>query len=170
MEPGKCAYGASICPRHPFLCELADPGRPLRGADVLAALRPARFRSPVPTLDAEHLAWPDAHGERADEVHNDLSHQHLFTHPEELEDEELEDSPDREVLERLIAMDERAHDQLRSYVRDNKLWYVLLHTTPEEEDGVLWSRYVVLFAVGRSPAGDRLLGVVAHQVCHNLCD
>jgi hypothetical protein len=27
-----------------------------------------------------------------------------------------------------------------------------------------------IFAVGRSPHGKRLLGVVSHQVCHNLCD
>jgi hypothetical protein len=35
---------------------------------------------------------------------------------------------------------------------------------------VWFSRYVILFAVGLSPNGERVLGVVTHQVCHNLCD
>jgi hypothetical protein len=50
------------------------------------------------------------------------------------------------------------------------MWYVLMHITPEEYGGSFFSSYVVLFAVGHSLTGNRLIGVVTHQVCHNLCD
>ena len=62
------------------------------------------------------------------------------------------------------------HGVLKRLVADGKLWYVLLHTTPEKVVGFRLSRYVVLLAVGRSPNGGRLLGVITHQACYNLCD
>ena len=38
------------------------------------------------------------------------------------------------------------------------------------EEGMSRHGWVILFAVGRSPHGPRLVGVVSHQLCHNLCD
>jgi uncharacterized protein (TIGR02996 family) len=156
LELDECAYGSATCPLHPFLCELEPTGRPLTGADVLAALQPRRFHNPhIPTLDAEWIAFPNSQGQSADEIHNDFAGQHVFPSRDEEDEEPLSPS-------------EGAHGVLQSYVRDGKLWYVLLHDIPAEGDE--YSRYVVLFAVGLSPAGDRLLGAVTHQLCHNLCD
>jgi hypothetical protein len=62
------------------------------------------------------------------------------------------------------------HGVLKRFVHDGQLWYVLLHTAPERVEKAWFSRYVILFAVGKSPNGNRLVGVVTHQVCHNLCD
>ena len=45
------------------------------------------------------------------------------------------------------------------------LYFVLLH----EDDGKE-CELVVVFALGKSRRGPRLLGVVTQQGCHNLCD
>lgn len=65
------------------------------------------------------------------------------------------------------------HGTLKRYVAGEHLWYVLLHMAPvtfEDLGDAQVSRYVALFAVGQSPHAGRLIGVVTHQACHNLCD
>jgi uncharacterized protein (TIGR02996 family) len=162
LELGHCAYGAGSIPVHPFICEL-DTGRwPLTGADVLRALKARNFRSRhIPTLEATRIAFPGYHpgedGPDNDEIHNDFAEQHIFSTGGD-DDIEPEDELSGE------------HGALKQSVVDGQLWYVLLHITPEQVAEFLFSRYVVLFAVGRSMYGSRLLGVVTHQVCHNLCD
>jgi uncharacterized protein (TIGR02996 family) len=166
-----CAYGAASCPVYPFLCELA-PGRgpaephvpasgreqqhflfevasgrsPLTGVDVVVSLKARDFRSEhIAMLDATEIPWPGYHHDTAnDEVHTEFACQSVFQR------EEADESSG-------------THGELKRYV-DGRLWYVLLH--PPERP----CNYVVLFVVGRSPHGERLLGVVTHQVCHNLCD
>ena len=163
LPPGNCAYGAATCPLHPFVCQLSTDHRPLRATDVIAALRPRAFRSKyIQTLDATHVPFPgyqpgSGRGVENDEIHNDFGEQHLF------------ENKDAETGE---PIDETAgtHGALLREVAGGQLWYVLLHMTPAFNDPYWFSRYVVLFAVGRSPRGDRLIGVISHQVCHNLCD
>jgi uncharacterized protein (TIGR02996 family) len=57
-----------------------------------------------------------------------------------------------------------AHGLLKRHVVDGRLWYVLLHIGGRPCD------QVVLFTVGRSPHGNRLVGAITNQACHNLCD
>jgi hypothetical protein len=175
---GDCAYGAATCPLHPFVCELEGSG-PVTAATVLRALRADRFSSKyVRDLDRTHLPYPGYHpgsgqGVDNDEIHDDFCQQHLFCRGDE-EDGEADAGE--------VGPDAGAHGALKRSVVGGQLWYVLLHTTPKKAEvpaGLspelasrlgAFSRYVVLFAVGRSLRGPRLIGAVTHQVCHNLCD
>lgn len=158
LECVVCYYGAASCPTHPFLCEFTETPKPTTATDILAALRPSQFRDRhVKTLKATHIPYSGYHpGRKNDEIHNDCAHQKLF--PEDDREREHYDEFDRH---------QALHDDLKRYVVDGKLWYVLLHCAAIEYD---FPNYVVLFAVGLSPHGGRLVGVVAHQLCHNLCD
>jgi hypothetical protein len=99
----------------------------------------------IATLGVTKIPWPGYHPHTVnDEIHTDFARQHVF------DSEETDDFSG-------------THGELRRYV-EGGLWYVLLHA------GCRPSNYVVLFVVGGSPHGERLLGVVTHQVCHNLCD
>jgi uncharacterized protein (TIGR02996 family) len=183
LELDECFSGAATCPVHPFICELKAESRPLSGADVLASLRPRAFRSCyIEALDATSIPYPGYHpsdgkGTHNDEIHNDFDAQYIFKRPKE----------DRYVVEVTdeygapVTLDEDdgtedidewsgTHGELKRFVAGGQLWYVLLHTAPQRAEEFVFSRYAVLLAVGQSPHGDRLLGVVTHQVCHNLCD
>jgi uncharacterized protein (TIGR02996 family) len=162
---GACAYGAAICPTHPFLCELKTTRRPLTAADVIEALAVRDFRSQhIPTLDAAAIANPGYQpATYNDEIHNNPTEQYLFPHPgDEVEPEGEADD---------LAPRASTHDALREYVEGGQLWYVLLHSWTDLPHAVRERLgWVVLFAIGRSPHGNRLLGAVSHQQCHNLCD
>lgn len=153
---GECYYGAASCPMYPFICELKAKRRPLTGRDVLKALKARRFRSDhIADLDVTRIGFPGYRpSTRNDEIHNDFSEQHLFG-----------PATDDEGGDEVTRIDDQAgtHGHLKRYVAGEQLWYVLLHPIPK-------GGYVMLFAVGASPHGNRLVGVVSHQVCHNLCD
>ena len=163
LELKECFYGAATCPVHPFVCELKSKRRPLTGALVLNSVRPRAFRSSyIKNLDGTNIPFPGYHpgdgtGIQNDEVHNDFNQQNIFEHR------------DNENNKRIDAMS-GTHGELKRYVAGGQLWYVLLHTKPEKVERFQLSRYAVLLAIGRSPNGDRLLGVISHQVCYNLCD
>lgn len=162
-----CEYGAASCPMHPFVCALAQQERPLTGADVLQALKVADFKSQhIQTLERTCIPYPGYHpGTENDEIHNDSECQVLFPR---LDDIPIEKDPyDFDT----IAERRAVHDALQEVVVDRQLWYVLLHSrvrlVEEESYRCFW---VLLFAVGQSARSGQLIGVVSHQVCHNLCD
>jgi hypothetical protein len=112
---------------------------------IVTVLGSARI---IDVLDATRIAHPGYHPySDNDEIHNDFPEQHIF---------ESESASE----------DDGARGALKRYVQGGQLWYVLLH--PTRHDGLC--EFVFLFAVGCSPDGGRLIGVVTHQVCHNLCD
>ena len=149
LEWGEIAYGAADMPVNPFICELDDEGSPLTGAVVLEALKARQFKSEhIRNLAATSIPFPGYHPHTDnDEIHNDFSAQHIF------ENEQVDEFSN-------------IHGALKQYVSEGQLWYVLLH--PTKHDG--FASYVVLFSVGRSPHGKRLVGAITHQMCHNLCD
>lgn len=155
----ECAYGAASCEMYPFVCEIKDEGHSLTARDVLTALKARNFRSEhIPSLDVTSIPYPGYNpGTENDEIHNDFSHQYLF-------EGNAQDGPDA------VEATSGAHGQLQGYVASGKLWYVVLHTEPHQHGEFMFSDYVILFAVGLSPHGRRLLGAVTHQMCHNLCD
>jgi len=156
--------GAASCPVHPFVCELKTDRPKLTGADVLAALNVRAFRSEhIADLEVTYIPYPGYHpGTDNDELHNDVASQCLFQRPGD--DEEEEDWPEAKTSR-------DSHEALKQYLGGERLWYVLLHPgLPGASTDDRKNSCVVLFAVGRSPHGKRLLGVVSHQVCHNLCD
>lgn len=146
------------------MCEMPLIERPLTGTDVLDAIKPKRFHNPyIKDLTATRISWPGYHpgdSERGlynDEIHNDFSKQHIFENADE-------------VTQAPVNETNGTHGQLKNAVSDGKLWYVLLHTALIRYKDQLFGNMVILFAVGKSKHGDRLIGVVTHQVCHNLCD
>lgn len=156
LRPDVCARGTANCPVRPFVCELPARGRPLTAADVIEALRVQNFRSAHTTsLSARQLDWPGFHPfTENDEIHTQFSEQVIFPIPRSGRQPPNSDSG--------------RHGWLKHYVYDQHLWYVLLHTwTKEERRKEPW---VVLFAVGASPHGNRLVGVVTHEFCPNLCN
>jgi uncharacterized protein (TIGR02996 family) len=156
-----CYYGSASCPAHPFICEVETSRRPMTGADVLRALKAREFRSQhIRSLDVTTIPFPGYRpGTDNDEIHSDPAGQHLFPAGEDV----WGDSEG--------ADEDAGHEVLRGYVDGGQLWYVLLHSrTDGTTEGRDRCRWVILFAVGRSPHGKRLVGVVSHQLCHNFCD
>ena len=165
LQLRECNYGAASCPVHPFICELGTDRRLLTGVDVLGALKSRNFRSEhIQTLEAIEIPFPGYHPHSDnDEIHTDSGRQNIFANP----DDENENDEEQDYLFKAIDN----HEELVNYVDGRRLWYVLLHSRTHDL-GDEWDKHpcVVLFAVGRSPHGNRLVGVVTHQVCHNLCD
>lgn len=167
LKLDECNYGAATCPVHPFICELRKNRSKLTGKDVLISLKVTNFQSRhIPSLDVTRIPYPgynpgNGTGTDNDEIHNDFDGQYIFAK----RNEDLGVESDVEIDEY-----SGTHGQLRRYVANEQLWYVLLHTTPEQVEEFQFSRYAILLAVGESPSGNRLLGVITHQVCHNLCD
>ena len=133
---------------HSFVCELPTEQDPLTGTKVLAAIKAADFRTEhIADLNATEIPSVGYHPLTAnDEIHTDFAGQYMFEHESE------------------GAANKGTHGALRRYVTGGRLWYVLLHT------GGRPCSMVTLLAVGRSPHGNRLVGAIASQVCHNLCD
>jgi hypothetical protein len=150
----RCHYGACDCTVYPFQCTLPRHWKTATGREVLAAMKPKDFRSEhIATLDTTAIPAPGYQpGTENDEIHNDFPQQYVFPHDGDI--------------------DEFAgtHGAIKRYVSDNRLWYILLHTTRYREGDFTVSDFVVLFVVGKSPHGDRCVGVVTSQACHNLCD
>jgi len=159
---GRCFSTPCAMPIEPFVCEVAPSVAAKQGsltaAEVVKAMKVRRFHSQfIENLNATSLPYPGYHpgdAERGlfnDEIHDDFSHQYMF--------DPKSQSP------------RGVHDELKRFVVDSHLWYALLHVTPERTpSGFLMSEYVMLFAIGRSVNGPRLLGGVAFDACHNLCD
>jgi hypothetical protein len=150
----RCFYGACDCTVYPFLCSLPTRRKSPTGREVLDAVKPNDFRSEhIATLDTTVIPAPGYQpGTENDEIHNDFRQQYVFTH-----------EPDVEELA-------GTHGALKRYVAENRLWYILLHTTRYREGEFTVSDFVVLFVVGKAPNGNRCIGVVTSQACHNLCD
>jgi hypothetical protein len=150
----RCHYGACECTVYPFLCSLPTQRKSPTGREMLAAVKPKDFRSEhIATLDTTEIPAPGYQpGTENDEIHNDFRQQYVFS--------------------RELDIDEFAatHGALKRYVTENRLWYMLLHTTRYRAGDFTVSDFVVLFVVGKSPNGDRCVGVITSQACHNLCD
>lgn len=149
--------GPAGCPIHPFICELR-PHDSLTAAKVLNAIKSREFRSDdIVDLDRTEIAAPGYHPTmNNDAIHNDSNGQNMF--PQE----------DVDIGGALYSAD--AFRRLTDYVLDGKLWHVLLHSRKHIPKHWQKHTWVVLFMVGQSPHGERLVGYVSHQMCHNFCD
>lgn len=168
FPPGMCEYGAADCPVHPFICELSLGHRPLTGAAVLGALHVAEFRSEhILSLDELTIPYPGYYPRTEnDEIHTDPTRQYIFPNPADTSETYEDDESARDS-----AVRDSVHQALRGAVTGGTLWYVLLHCRVNlPAGGMDRGPWVVLFAVGQSLRGDRLIGVVSYQMCHNLCD
>ncbi|MCA9069885.1 MAG: hypothetical protein KDA84_13220, partial [Planctomycetaceae bacterium] len=152
--------GPAGCPIHPFICEL-PPHDSLTAAKVLSALKSREFRSEdIVDLDQTGIASPGYHPTLYnDRIHNDPNAQTMF--------------PDEDVDIGGAFYTNEAFRQLMDFVLDGHLWHVLLHNRTNMPKDYHWREkhpWVVLFMVGKSPYGERLIGYISHQMCHNFCD
>ena len=172
LQLSDCEYGAAKCPLHPFVGELESEDRPLTGALVLQGLKASEFQSRhILTLDTTTIPYPGYHpGSQNDEVHSDDTNQSIFPRPQDLPEMSLDDG--FELESERITSRHTTHESLRASVVGGQLWYVLLHSRIglRRDYGSDRHSWVILFAVGKSLRGNRLIGVVTNQLCHNFCD
>lgn len=158
LDFGICGYGACDIPVRPFVCLVHDNHCQLNAGQILDALNASCFRSEhISCLERFEIPYPGYQPlTQNDEIHTRFPEQYIFPHDYEREDGERE------------PLDENAglHGTLKQSVVDGRLWYVLLHTADAEQAG----DFVLLFAVGQSLRGNRLIGTITYQACHNLCD
>jgi hypothetical protein len=156
---GECAYGAMDCKIYPFYAESNKASNLTMAVEILEHLKAASFKSDhIHNLNCDHIDFPGYHsGTINDEIHNDENEQCIFS---KAKDSKASDDG---------SLSFNNHRKLKEKVVEGKLWYVLLHSK-ENGYGDFVRDYVALFAVGKSKMDDCLIGVVTHQVCHNLCD
>lgn len=161
-----CWYGACDCQLYPFICVPEIPFTSVPTAkSVLGELRASYFKSDhIASLDASSIPYPGYRpGTDNDEIHTDSDKQSIFPKPEDQEEEE-----DWAAVSPADSI--RWHEELRRYVLDGHVFYVLLHTKPHPYGEFEFSEWVILFAVGVSPDTGNLVGAITHQACHNYCD
>jgi hypothetical protein len=142
-----CHYGSSDAPLYSFEVDLPTylvPIQHLTARHILQALSFENSWSSVHIrdLDVTFIKYPGYRPSTAnDEIHNEVEHNYIF-HQQKCTRYEL----------------------LKQYLKGNSVWFVSHHDNYE-------TNYVDLFAVGRSPFTDRLVGgVCTNQECSNLCD
>ncbi|CAM9946215.1 unnamed protein product, partial [Ectocarpus sp. 8 AP-2014] len=118
----------------------------------------------------------------ADEVHEDDEKQYIFATSEDLVEavaEEESEVVDPEADEGDMGAETYREIMLRSweqlaalkqYVLKQRVFHVLIHTERVNTGGRPYSSDVLLLALGVSPATGNLVGVMAIQMCKNLCD
>ncbi len=160
-----CWYGACDCQLFPFICVPDAPFTAVPTArKVINELRASNFKSAhISSLDTTSIPYPGYNpGTDNDEIHTDSDKQSIFPKPEDQEEnDDWAVSPADSI---------RWHEELRHYVLDEHVFYVLLHTKPHPHGEFEFSEWVILFAIGVSPATGNLVGAVTHQACHNYCD
>ena len=161
----ECCEGAASCPMHPFVCSFIGNDHSPTARMVLDSLGASDFQSEhIASLDAKKLPFQGYHpGTFNDEIHNDFSEQIMFC-------KRYEDAFFADNRTGPIGPEDLEHGKLMHYVRNNTIWYVLLHSWIRTELGMPKQPWVVMFAVGLSPKYPTLVGCVTHQLCHNFCD
>lgn len=157
-----------------------DENNPPTPATLVADLKATTsFKSAIADLNDDGSAGPLPYlgccvFDCADEVHEDEDKQYVFcTREDVVEAEEADAAAGEEYDDRAVVFRSRAQlAALRRHVLQQRVFFVLIHTErvfleflPEPR-----SSDVLLMALGASVATGNLVGVIAVQVCKNLCD
>ena len=121
-----CYYGARTCEIYPFICVPKSPYRSIPYASaVLQELRAENFKSEhIRTLNTTSIPYPGYNpGTENDEIHTEKSEQAIFQKPGEKDYYGNVEPPHESLV---------VHSELQSYVLNNHIYYVLLHTKPYE--------------------------------------
>lgn len=166
VTPATATPGGSNEGRHPPYDESYQPTPATLIADLKAT---ANFKSDIADLNNDGSRGPLPYVKTGkptmDEVHEDENEQCqcIFSTPEELEEERFPGH------DRSIAV----HAALKQYVLNQRVFFVLIHTgrwVNEELPERPMSTDVLVMALGVSGTTGNLVGVIAIQCCHNLCD
>eukprot|EP00752_Nemacystus_decipiens_P011827 g10493.t1 len=156
--------------KHPPYDESYQPTPATLIADLKAT---TKFRSIIPDLNNDGSRGPlpyllNNDEYTMDEVHEDENEQYIFSTLEELNEEEQPDDVRQHHARSLAVL-----AALKQYVLKERVFFMVIHTErweDEELPGFLSSTDVVLLALGVSGASGNLVGVMAIQTCHNLCN
>lgn len=148
----ECYYGAGSYPIFGILCDTPSLSGPANAKSILDSLPIREFKSEhIENLETTNIPYPGYHpSTRNDEIHTEYQEQNLFP-CEEWADENW-----------------WVHGILKKYVLEERVWYILLHDwdwLPTRK-----GPEVTLLTVGQSPLGNRLVGMVSHQMRRNLSD
>lgn len=143
---GECFYGSTTSYLKPYIREIPTSLSniwPLTAKHVLQAMGLEKWASiHIKDLNKTFLKYPGYHPHTInDEIHTEVEHNYIVPR----------------------SGDSENFKALKQYVRDGIVWFVLYHTDEVK-------REVHLYAVGRSPFTNCLVGTHATQLCHNLCD
>ena len=174
VSPAVAAAGEASEGKHPAYDENNLPTPATIVADLKAT---ANFKSAIADLNDDGRSGPLPYLGKyvfdcADEVHEDETKQYVFSTPEDVEeviggDRELDDDQWREIVFRSRAQ----LAALKQYSLAQRVFFVLIHTDRfVEGDEQCMSSDVLLMALGVSVVTGNLVGVIAIQACHNLCD
>lgn len=174
ISPATATPGGPNDGRHPPYDESHQPTPATLIADLKAT---ANFKSDIGDLNNDGSRGPLPYVKTGkctmDEVHEDENGQCIFSTPEELEEElEEEQIPGIDCRE-FHAQSIAVHAALKQYVLNQRVFFVLIHTgrwVDEELPEYPMSTDVLVMALGVSGATGNLVGVIAIQNCHNLCD
>lgn len=186
VSPATAIPGGSNEGRHPPYDESHQPTPATLIADLKAT---ANFKSDVADLNNDGSRGPLPYAKTGkptmDEVHEDENEQCIFSTPKELE-EELEELEEEQIsghdCREFHARSMAVHAALKQYVLNQRVFFVLIHTGRYlVHTGPVWvkdnkpperpmSTDVLVMALGVSGATGNLVGVIAIQCCHNLCD
>ncbi|CAM9568635.1 unnamed protein product [Ectocarpus fasciculatus] len=168
VSPATATPGGSNEGRHPPYDDSYLPTPATLIADLKAT---ASFCSDITDLDNDGSRGPLPFVKPSewgmDEMHEDANQQSIFSTPEELAEEELEEEQFpgidcREFHPRSIAV----HAALKQYVLNQRVFFVVVHTgrwVDEELPEYPMSTHELVMALGVSGAAGNLVGVMAIQ-------
>ncbi|CAM9348110.1 unnamed protein product [Ectocarpus fasciculatus] len=174
VSPATATPGGSDEGGHPPYDESYQPTPATLIADLKAA---ANFESDIADLNNDGsrgpLPYVKTGADTMDEVHEDENEQYIFSTPEELAEEELEEEhvpglDCREFHARSIAV----HAALKQYVLNQRVFFVLIHTgrwVDVELPEYPMSTDVLLMALGVSRATGNLVGVISQSNVVTTC-
>lgn len=115
-------------------------------------------------LNLTELPYPGKDHEWNDKVRTDRAKQYMFCTQDALDKEIASQHPCDSSKENKESME--AHEKLKSYVKENRLYYAVFHTYLSEfKSGVRCT-----FAVGVSPSTGNLVGLVSMHSIHDTGD
>ena len=165
------ASGPATAPVYRFLC-VPDThytgDRNPTGVDIIRELKNvARFQGnqQQSALAQTEIEYPPERNLHDDHVHTDPTEQYIFSLDSELD--ELDES-DSTSLKDDIETSVQAHKTLKTYVKNQHLYYAVFHTKEVDNEDRRRCYFVYAFAVGVSPHSGNLVGVFCMQSSHNL--
>ena len=177
ISPAVAAAGEPGEGKHPAYDENNPPTPATLVADLKAS---ANFKSAIADLDDDGSGGPLPYlgylvFYSADEVHEDENKQYIFCTPEDEAEAAGSTAADyvaagEDYDRRDVIFRSRAQlAALKRYVLQERVFFVLVHTERAPMEPEPMSSEVLLMALGVSVATGNLVGVIAVQLCHNLC-
>lgn len=104
-------------------------------------------------LGNSELPFPGNYYDFSGQIHTDGARQYMFHKTEDLNNVDRKDDIEKSV---------EADQQLKSFVKEGRLYYAVFHTVHRDEDGYMEPQYVYAFALGVSPSTGNFFWCIFH--------